>query len=147
MGLMGRTPDYVNVTFAGFAGREDEWAGNGNERGAANLVRYQKQLARQDLCLTHTIIHATIDRSWVNVPGAFDPVALHKVENTSHGILVRGSRILATLAPFANEIAILSRRADVRSRSRARIGLYRASEHAWIEVPLPRQRGDEYQPI
>ena len=38
VGLMGRTPDYMNVTFAGFAGRADEWAVNGNERGAANLV-------------------------------------------------------------------------------------------------------------
>jgi 4-hydroxyphenylacetate 3-monooxygenase len=45
VGLMGRTPDYMNVTFAGFAGRADEWAINGNERGAQNLVRYQKKLA------------------------------------------------------------------------------------------------------
>ena len=33
VGLMGRTPDYMNVTYAGFAGRADEWAANGNERG------------------------------------------------------------------------------------------------------------------
>ena len=25
VGLMGRTPDYMNVTYAGFAGRDDEW--------------------------------------------------------------------------------------------------------------------------
>jgi hypothetical protein len=25
VGLMGRTPDYMNVTYAGFAGRPDEW--------------------------------------------------------------------------------------------------------------------------
>ena len=42
MGLMGRTPDYMNVTYAGFAGRADEWAINGNEEGADNLVAYQK---------------------------------------------------------------------------------------------------------
>ena len=28
VGLMGRTPDYMNVTYAGFAGRADEWAAN-----------------------------------------------------------------------------------------------------------------------
>src|SRR5947209_701839 len=44
VGLMGRTPDYMNVTFAGFAGRADEWAANGNEAGAENLVSYQKKL-------------------------------------------------------------------------------------------------------
>lgn len=40
---MGRTPDYMNVTFAGFAGRADEWAINCNERGAQNLVSYQRK--------------------------------------------------------------------------------------------------------
>jgi 4-hydroxyphenylacetate 3-monooxygenase len=33
-------------------------------------------------------------------------VGLHKVEDTSRGILVRGSRVLATLAPFADEIVV-----------------------------------------
>ena len=43
---MGRTPDYLNVTFACFAGRSDVWARRGNEQGAANLVAYQKLDAR-----------------------------------------------------------------------------------------------------
>ena len=33
IGLMGRSPDYLNVTLAGFAGRADTFAGNGNEAG------------------------------------------------------------------------------------------------------------------
>jgi 4-hydroxyphenylacetate 3-monooxygenase len=33
-------------------------------------------------------------------------VALHKVADTGHGILVRGARVLATLGPFADEIAV-----------------------------------------
>lgn len=106
MGLMGRTPDYMNVTYAGFAGRCDEWAANGNEAGAENLVRYQKYIARNDLSLTHAIVYTTTDRRNGPPPVGFDPVQLHKVEDTSHGILVRGSRVLATLAPFADEIAI-----------------------------------------
>jgi 4-hydroxyphenylacetate 3-monooxygenase len=105
-GLMGRTPDYMNVTFAGFAGRADEWATNGNAQGAENLIRYQKQLAREDLALTHTIVHSTIDLAKGKYPVGFDPVQLHKVEDTEHGIIVRGSRILATLAPFADELAV-----------------------------------------
>jgi 4-hydroxyphenylacetate 3-monooxygenase len=105
-GLMGRTPDYMNVTFAGFAGRADEWAVNGNERGAANLVAYQKVLARNDISLTHTIIHPTIDKAEGDVPRPGNDVALHKVADTAHGIVVRGAKILATLAPFADEIAV-----------------------------------------
>ncbi len=106
VGLMGRTPDYMNVTFAGFAGRADEWAVNGNDKGAANLVAYQKLLRRNDLSLTHTIIHPTIDKSKGDAPQAGNEVALHKVADTEHGIIVRGARILATLAPFADEIAV-----------------------------------------
>ncbi len=106
VGVMGRTPDYMNVTFAGFAGRADEWAVNGNDRGAANLVAYQKFLARNDVSLTHTIVHPTIDKSKGDVPEPGNEVALHKVADTAHGIVVRGARILATLAPFADEIAV-----------------------------------------
>jgi len=106
VGLMGRTPDYMNVTFAGFAGRADEWSIAGNDNGAANLVAYQKFLARKDLALTHTIVQPTIDKSQGDAPAAGNDVALHKVADTAHGILVRGARILATLAPFADEIAV-----------------------------------------
>ncbi|MBX3499668.1 MAG: 4-hydroxyphenylacetate 3-hydroxylase [Alphaproteobacteria bacterium] len=106
MGLMGRTPDYMNVTFAGFAGRRDEWAINGNEQGAENLVRYQKKLRREDISLTHTIVHANVDLAKGKYPVGFDPVQLHKVEETAHGVVVRGSRVLATLAPFADELAV-----------------------------------------
>ena len=62
VGLMGRSPDYLNVTFAGFAGRADEWAVGGNERGAANLVAFQKELARRDLSLSHPHDRARDDR-------------------------------------------------------------------------------------
>jgi 4-hydroxyphenylacetate 3-monooxygenase oxygenase component len=105
VGLMGRTPDYLNVTFAGFAGRSDEWSQEGNEEGAANLVAYQTQMAQRDLCLTHTIIHPTIDKATdARITGNRVPV--HKVGETATGIVVRGARILATLAPFADEIAV-----------------------------------------
>jgi 4-hydroxyphenylacetate 3-monooxygenase len=106
VGLMGRTPDYMNVTYAGFAGRASEWAVNGNETGAARLVEYQKFLRRNDISLTHTIVQPTIDKSKGEVPKPGDEVALRRVGETANGIIVRGARILATLAPFADEIAV-----------------------------------------
>lgn len=106
VGFMGRTPDYMNVTYAGFAGRNDEWSVNGNEAGAERLVKYQKFLRRNDISLTHTIIHPTVDRGKGDSPAPGDEIPLHKVEETSHGIVVSGARILATLAPFADELAV-----------------------------------------
>jgi 4-hydroxyphenylacetate 3-monooxygenase len=107
VGLMGRTPDYMNVKFACFAARHDIWAGpdRANDEGAENLVRFQRHLARDDVSLTHTIIQPTIDRA-LDSRIIGNRVSLHKVGETATGIVVRGARILATLAPFADEIAV-----------------------------------------
>ena len=106
VGMMGRTPDYLNYTFACFAARADVWARYGNEEGAANLVAYQKRMRDNDLSLTHTLINPQVDRSVPEAEQAGGEVSLHKVEDTENGILVRGARMLATLAPFADELAV-----------------------------------------
>ena len=106
VGLMGRTPDYMNVTYAGFAGRPDEWGTNGNEAGAERLIAYQKFLRRGDISLTHTIVQPTVDKAMGDAPAPGNVHALRKVADTEHGIVVRGARVLATLAPFADEIAV-----------------------------------------
>jgi aromatic ring hydroxylase len=107
MGVMGRTPDYMNVTFAGFADDKTRWAGpdGRNEEGYENLVAFQKRLRRDDLSLTHTIVNPTIDKATDrNIEG--NPVPLHKVGETEDSIIVRGARILATLAPYADETTV-----------------------------------------
>ncbi len=107
VGLMGRTPDYMNVKFASFAACWKDWQGadGHNREGAYNLVAFQKRLAREDISLTHTIIQPTIDKS-TDAQIVGNKVTLHKVGDTANGIVVRGTRILATLAPFADEIAV-----------------------------------------
>jgi 4-hydroxyphenylacetate 3-monooxygenase len=104
MGVMGRTPDYMNVTFAGFADDRTRWAGpdGNNTEGYENLVAFQKRLRRDDLSLTHTIIHPTVDKAKDSAI-AGNPVPLHKVGETADAIIVRGCRLLATLAPYADE--------------------------------------------
>ena len=105
-GMMGRTPDSLNVTFACFAGRSDVWARRGNEQGAANLVAYQKEMRDRDLSTTHSIMNPQVDRSKPEAEQAMGEVSLHKVGETANGIVVRGARMLATLAPFADELTI-----------------------------------------
>jgi 4-hydroxyphenylacetate 3-monooxygenase oxygenase component len=105
-GTMGRTPDYLNVTFACFAGRPDVWARRGNELGAANLVAYQRYMRDNDLSTTHALMNPQVDRSKPEAEQAMGQVALHKIADTAEGIVVRGARMLATLAPFADELLI-----------------------------------------
>ncbi len=105
-GMMGRTPDYLNVTFACFAGRSDVWARRGNDEGAANIVAYHKEMRDRDLSTTHTIINPQVDRSKPEAEQAAGEVALHRVGETDAGMVVRGARMLATLAPYADELTI-----------------------------------------
>jgi 4-hydroxyphenylacetate 3-monooxygenase len=105
-GTMGRTPDYLNVTFACFAGRSDVWARRGNDEGAANLVAYQAFMRDHDLSTTHALMNPQVDRSKPEAEQAMGQVALHKVSDTAEGIVVRGARMLATLAPFADELLV-----------------------------------------
>ena len=105
-GMLGRTPDYVNLTFAGFAGQPSVWSASGNERGAENLAAFQRYAAENDLALTHTIIHPSVDGQLAPYEGVNGEVALRKVGENTGGIVVRGARILATLGPFADELAV-----------------------------------------
>jgi aromatic ring hydroxylase len=107
VGMMGRTPDYMNVTFAGFAGRWKDWVGadGSNARGADNLVQFQKRLARADISLTHTLVHPTVSRAKeMQILG--NPVPMHKVGETGDSVIISGARILATLAPYSDELAV-----------------------------------------
>ncbi len=106
MGMLGRTPDYVNLTIAGFAGRPDVLGMNGNDAGRERLEAYQRMIAERDLALTHTIVHPVVDRSLGDLEGENGELALHKVGETPDAIVVRGARILATLGPFADELAV-----------------------------------------
>ena len=109
VGMLGRTPDYLNVTFAGFAGQPTIWRGaaNGNEAGTENLIAYQCEMAEKDLALTHTLIHPVIDARVEPFEGVNRATAVKKVgETRGGGIVVRGSRLLGTLGPFADELAL-----------------------------------------
>lgn len=105
-GTMGRTPDYLNVTFACFAGRTDVWARRNNETGAANIAAYQKYIRDHDLSTTHALMNPQVDRSRPEAEQASGEVSLHKVGETKDSIIVRGARMLATLAAYADELTV-----------------------------------------
>ncbi len=60
----------------------------------------------RDLSTTHAIMNPVADRSKPEAEQLGGEISLHKVGETSEGIIVRGARMLATLAPFADEISV-----------------------------------------
>jgi 4-hydroxyphenylacetate 3-monooxygenase len=108
-GMMGRSPDFMNVTFACWAGSAD-YFGRGKPEYADNMRRYHRYIAENDLVLTHALINLQRSR---HVSGMFnleEGTALQVVKETSAGLVVRGARVLATLGPLADEIAVYSPR-------------------------------------
>jgi 4-hydroxyphenylacetate 3-monooxygenase len=108
-GMMGRSPDFMNVTFAAWAGAAT-YFGEVRAEFADNMRRYYEHIRENDLTLTHALVNLQRSRS---ASGAFHlegGTALQVVRETDAGIIVRGARILATLGPLADEIAVYSPR-------------------------------------
>src|SRR5713226_2198432 len=104
-GMMGRSPDFLNVIFAAWSGAADYFAQNRSEF-KNNVVEYYDFIRENDVTLTHALLNLQRRRAPVAVDTVSDAVALTVVHETDAGIIVRGSRLLATLGPIADELAI-----------------------------------------
>jgi hypothetical protein len=138
MGIMGRTPDYMNMKFAAFASSPGVWAGadGRNQRGAQNLVNFQRHLADADLSLTHTIIQPTTDkRTDSQILG--NKVTVRKVGQSTRRHHRERSKGTCHVGP-------LCRRADGVSGATHSdwchgicSSLRHPARHAWSEIPVP----------
>ena len=108
-GMMGRSPDFMNVTFASWAAAADYFA-RGRPEFGDNMRRYYEYIRENDLVLTHALINLQRSRSTSGLYNLEEGTALRVVRETDAGIVVRGARVLATLGPFADEIAVYSPR-------------------------------------
>ncbi len=105
-GMLGRTPDFLNVSVMAMAGAGDYFARNRPEF-KRNIINYYEHVRERDLVLTHTLINLQRNRAPLGtlLEDQTD-VALSVVRETDAGIVVRGPRVLATLGPLADEIAV-----------------------------------------
>lgn len=106
-GMLGRTPDYVNVVLAGHTARADIWA-RGKPEGYERLKKFHREVIDGDLAMTHTIVHANIDKSVGDLAGMNSDLTLRVVGRNENGVIVRGGKVLATLGPIADELYVYS---------------------------------------
>ena len=104
-GMMGRSPDFLNVIFTAWAGASGYFAQDRPEFGR-NVVNYHEFLRESDVALTHALVNLQRRRTANPADTLSDEVALTLVKESDSGIVVRGSRVLATLGPISDEIAI-----------------------------------------
>jgi len=104
-GLMGRSPDFLNVTITAMYEGRDFFA-KYNKKYAENVIKYYEYVRENDLFLTHALIDPQIDRS-KRVSELDDPfTVLRMVKKTNDGIIVRGAKMLATFAPITDELLV-----------------------------------------
>lgn len=104
-GLLGRTPDYVNVVLSGHVARKDIWE-KGDPKYYENLKNFHREVIEGDLSLTHAIAHANIDKGSGDLDGMNADLTCHKVGENEQGIIVRGGKMLATLGAFSDEFYV-----------------------------------------
>ncbi|CAM3675437.1 4-hydroxyphenylacetate 3-hydroxylase family protein [Mesobacillus zeae] len=106
-GLMGRTPDFLNVVVTSMY--HNSWFFEKyNTKWAENVRNYYKYLRDHDLFLTHAIINPQNDRSKNSHEQKDMYTHLGAVKETPDGLVVRGAKMLATLAPITDEVIIYS---------------------------------------
>ena len=100
---MGRLTDFMNALVTDAAVARSFLAARAPRFGD-NIARYYQECRERDLCLTHTLVDPQMDRSKGPAQQADPEAALHRVRETDRGLIVRGARMLSTLAPFSDEI-------------------------------------------
>ena len=104
-GMMGRSPDFLNVSMMAMAAAGDYFAEDRPEF-KKNIQDYYEFVRENDLVLTHTLVNLQRNRAVQEAPlDDSTDIALSVVKETDAGIIVNGARLLATL-PIADEIAV-----------------------------------------
>jgi 4-hydroxyphenylacetate 3-monooxygenase len=105
-GLIGRTPDHVAGMITGMAMNPSVLDQDGKGFGA-NLVRYYEHCRRQDIYCVFACVPPTGVRSSELFSGQSQSYpALRVVDEDDRGLVISGTKMLATGAVFADEIWI-----------------------------------------
>lgn len=104
-GFLGRSPDYMASSMAGFATAPEVFARNGADR-AENLMNHYRFMRDNDLYQSHTIVNPQIDRTKSASEQEEPFLYLGIVDEKDDGIIVRGAKMVGTAALFGDEIMV-----------------------------------------
>jgi aromatic ring hydroxylase len=94
-GMMGRTPDFLNVMVSAHASAHQLFAVGGDHFGQ-NIVKYHEHIRENDLALTHSLVSPDIDKrkQMFEQPG---DMVMRVVRESDAGIYVSGARSVAKM--------------------------------------------------
>src|SRR5690349_21015323 len=106
-GFMGRSPDHVASCLAGMYMGIAQFEAWDRDRAAA-LRNYFEYARANDLFLTYAIINPQADRAKAAGAQTDEFLAARLCGRDANGIVVKGSKMLATSAIMANEVFVTS---------------------------------------
>src|SRR5580658_11333994 len=99
LGMLGRTPDYLNSALMALASAAD-WFAQADPAFGANIKNYYEKVREDDLLCTHTLVPPQANRAVSGSQQAGGALMAHIVHEDDDGIVIRGARMLATIGPF-----------------------------------------------
>lgn len=106
LGLLGRSPDYVNTGIMALAASAILFKKK-NKTYDANITNIYKRAMENDLSFTHTFINPQVNRSISYIDTSDNIIAAKVVRETHDGIIIKGARLLATQGGITDEVLVL----------------------------------------
>jgi 4-hydroxyphenylacetate 3-monooxygenase len=98
LGMFGRAPDFLNVVISTYASCSEALGQYGK-----NMRTFYERCRENDLVATHSLANPQVDRSNREAP----ETAARTVADNDKGIVVRGARMLSTLAAYSDELMVM----------------------------------------
>lgn len=103
-GMMGRSPDFMNVMITAAASAHPYF--EESRSGCGKAIRaYYEHCRENDQVMTHVLVNPQVDRSRP-VEKQDKDLAAKVVKETDAGIYITGARVVSTLAAFSNEVLV-----------------------------------------
>lgn len=103
-GMMGRSPDFMNVMIAAL-GAAHPFFGQKRPEFGENMRRYAEHCRENDIVLTHVLVNPQVDRSRP-VEKQEKDLAAKVVREGDAGFWISGARTVSTLAAFSHEVLV-----------------------------------------
>ncbi|BBZ60615.1 4-hydroxyphenylacetate 3-monooxygenase, oxygenase component [Mycolicibacterium monacense] len=104
-GFLGRSGDYMSSSLTAL-GAAQTWFAKADPKFGERIANYYEYARENDLLATHTLIPPQVNRSLTGSQQGGGQLAARIVEERPDGIVVRGARMLATVAPIADELLV-----------------------------------------
>lgn len=104
-GFLGRSADYMNSSLTALASAK-KWFEQADPVFGERIEAYYEMARENDLLAAHTLIPPQVNRSVSGSEQLGGQLSARIVEEREDGIVIHGARMLATVAPIADELLV-----------------------------------------